>query len=277
MTKYIIKSDGKKEAYDEEKIKSSIIKAGSSPDIAAEAVRIINKKVKDNMSTNEIYNKALNRLRVLEPRVALKYSLKRAIMDMGPEGFAFEKYIAKILREYGFNTEVGQFVSGYCVQHEVDVVAKREGKVYLIECKYHNSPGIKSDVKTALYIHSRFLDIEKASREKDSNNHNHLEAWLVTNTKCTSDAIKYANCVGLKIMAWHYPEVENLEYFIETKKLYPISILSTINKKQKELLLDSDIILIKELESYGADDLTRLVHVNHWYASKILNEARILL
>jgi hypothetical protein len=275
MTKYIIKSDGKKELYDEEKIKSSIIKAGSSPDIAAEAVRIINKKVKDNMGTDELYDKVLNRLRVLEPRVALKYSLKKAIMDMGPEGFAFEKYIAKILREYGYSAEVGQFISGYCVEHEVDVVAKREGKICLVECKYHNSPGIKSDVKTALYIHSRFLDIEKARGEKDSNDH--LEVWLVTNTKCTSDAIKYANCVGLKILAWHYPEVENLQYFIETKKLYPISILSTINKKQKEILLDSGIILIKELESYGADDLTRLIHVNGWQASKILKEARILL
>ena len=276
MTKYIIKSDGSKEPYIEEKIKSSIIKAGSSPDLAEETVRTINKKVKDNMSTNELYNKALNRLRVLEPRVALKYSLKKAIMDMGPEGFAFEKYIAKILREYGYSAEVGQFVPGYCVQHEVDVVAKREGKTYLVECKYHNSPGIKSDVKTALYIHSRFLDIEKASREKENSN-DHLEAWLVTNTKCTSDAIKYANCVGLKIMAWHYPEVENLQYFIETKELYPISILTTINKKQKEILLDSGIILIKELENYGANDLTRLIHVNHWQASRIINEARILL
>ncbi len=275
MTKYIIKSDGSKEPYNEEKIKSSIIKAGSSPDIAAETVRTINKKVKDNMSTDELYNKTLNRLRALEPGVALKYSLKRAIMDMGPEGFAFEKYIAKILREYGYSAEVGQFVPGYCVQHEVDVVAKREGKIYLIECKYHNSRGIKSDVKIALYIHSRFLDIEKARGQKGSNDH--LEAWLVTNTKCTSDAIKYANCVGLKIMAWHYPKVENLQYFIESKKLYPISILPTINKKQKEILLDSGIILIKELESYKTDDLARLIHVNNWQASKILNEARTLL
>src|SRR4030066_1099536 len=183
MGKYIIKADGKKKLYNEQKIKSSFIKAGAPPEIAAKATRTINKKIKDNMSTDEIYNEVLGNLKILEPRVALKYSLKRAIMDMGPEGFAFEKYIAKILREYGYSAEVGQFVRGYCVEHEVDVIAKREGKTYLLECKYHNSPGIKSDVKTALYIHSRFLDIEKASRAKDSNNHNHLEAGLATNTK----------------------------------------------------------------------------------------------
>ncbi|GAI34318.1 unnamed protein product, partial [marine sediment metagenome] len=202
MEKYIIKADGKKEQYDEEKISSSFIKAGASPEITTAATKTINKKVKDNMSTDEIYHRALSHLRVLEPRVALKYSLKRAIMDMGPEGFVFEKYIAKILREYGFITEVGQIINGYCVNHEVDVVAKKESQVCMIECKYHNSRGTKSDIKTALYIHSRFLDIEKAYREKDNNNNTRLEAWLVTNTKCTSDAIKYTGCVNLKILAW---------------------------------------------------------------------------
>jgi len=277
MEKYIIKADGKKEQYDEEKISSSFIKAGASPEIATAATKTINKKVKDNTSTDEIYHRALSHLRVLEPRVALKYSLKRAIMDMGPEGFVFEKYIAKILREYGFVAEVGQILNGHCVNHEVDVIAKKENQVCLIECKYHNSRGIKSDIKTALYTHSRFLDIEKAYREKDINNNTRFEAWLVTNTKCTSDAIKYAGCVGLKILAWHYPELKNLEYLIETKKLYPISILSTITKKQRDILFDSDIILAKELGSYKVGSLAELISVRQSRASKILNEASIII
>lgn len=277
MEKYIIKADGKKEQYDEEKISSSFIKAGASPEIATAATKTINKKVKDNMSTDEIYHRALSHLRVLEPGVALKYSLKRAIMDMGPEGFVFEKYIAKILMEYGFVVEVGQIINGHCVNHEVDVIAEKENQVCMIECKYHNSRGIKSDIKTALYVHSRFLDIEKAYREKDINNNTRFEAWLVTNTKCTSDAIKYAGCVGLKILAWHYPKVENLEYFIETKKLYPISILSTITEKQRDILFDSDIILAKELGSYKVDSLAELISVRQSRASKILNEASIII
>jgi hypothetical protein len=277
MGKYIIKADGAREPYNEQKINSSFIKAGASPEVAYVATRKINKKIKNNMSTDEIYHKALGHLKVMEPRTALKYSLKRAIMDLGPEGFVFEKYIAKILKEYGFSTEVGQILNGYCVEHEVDVVAKKEDKTYIIECKYHNSPGIKSDIKTTLYIHSRFLDIEKACREKDNNDHTCFEAWLVTNTKCTSDSIKYANCVDLKILAWQYPKVENLQYFIETKKLYPISMLTTITEKQKEMLFDSNIILIKELASYKPDNLVELISINQAEALQILNEATIIL
>ncbi len=243
--------------------------------MAAEATKTINKKIKHNMSTDEIYHKALEHLKTLEPGVALKYSLKRAIMNMGPEGYIFEKYMAKILRVYGFITEVDQILKGYCVEHEVDVVATKDNNTYLIECKYHNSPGTKSDIKTALYIHSRFLDIKKARMIKNSDSIP-LEAWLVTNTKCTSDAIKYSNCVGLKVLAWHYPKIENLQYFIETRKLYPISILSAITERQKEKLFYSDIILVKELKGLNINKLADLIGADHKTASKILDEASII-
>jgi hypothetical protein len=275
MEKYIIKADGKKELYDEEKVNSSFKKAGASQRIATEAAKTLSKKIKHNMSTDEIHRKALDQLKVIEPKVALKYSLKRAIMNMGPEGYVFEKYIAKILGEYDFTTEVQKIMKGYCVEHEVDVVAERNDKTYLVECKYHNSPGIKSDIKTALYIYSRFMDIKKASSTKGSDG-NQLEAWLVTNTKCTSDAVKYAGCVGLKILAWHYPKTENLQYFIETKNLYPISILSTITEKQKDRLFDHDIILVKELIGLDTNKLTGLVEADHGAVLKILNEASII-
>ncbi len=277
MKKNIVKADGNVEPYDEDKINLSLVKAGAPPDLAKEAIKAINKKIKNNMSTTQIYDKTLDQLKKLKPEVALKYSLKRAIMDMGPEGFVFEKYIAKILREYGFTTEVGQIINGYCVEHEVDVVAKKEGLVHLIECKYHNSPGIKSDVKTALYVNSRFIDIEKARIKNGKSSSEHTNAMLVTNTKCTSDAIQYACCAGLKIMAWHYPEVKNLEYFIEAKKLYPVSILPTITGKQKEKLFDSNIILVKELENFEIETLVKLLSINYRKAEKILNEVKILL
>ena len=147
------------------------------------------------------------------------------------KGMPFSVSTRTIARTRGLEAEVRKGIvekvaEGDLKASEVDVVAKKENQICLIECKYHNSPGIKSDIKTALYIHSRFLDIEKAYREKDNNNNIRFEAWLVTNTRCTSDALKYAGCVGLKVLAWYCPKIKNLQYFIETKKLYPISILS---------------------------------------------------
>jgi hypothetical protein len=277
MAKNIIKADGTAEPYNEEKARLSFLKAGASQKVARRAARELTGSIKNNMTTTQIYDRALHQLEKLEPKSALRYSLKKAIMDMGPEGFVFEKYIAKVLQEYGYNAEVGQFVKGYCIEHEVDVIAKKEGKIYMIECKYRNSPGTKSDVQTALYLNSRFMDIEKAFIKKNGITGGSIEGWLVTNTKCTSDAKKYARCVGLKIMAWQYPEVENLQYFIESKKLYPLSILRTITGKQKVKLFNSNIILVKELFNFKMESLSGLLSINYQKAENILHESKILM
>ncbi len=277
MKDLIIKSDGNLEAFNEAKIISSLIKAGATPEQADEVLNHLKPEIRDGASTEDIHNLALQHLSKVEHKLALKYSLKRAMMLMGPQGFVFEKYIAKILDKYGYSTKVGQILKGCCVNHEVDVVAKKGNMVFFIESKYHNRRGTYSDVKTALYVHARFVDIEKAIRNNGGSNDIHYYGWLVTNTKCTSECVKYASCVKLKVMAWQHPKVRNLQYYIENKKLYPISILTTITKNQKEALFDSGILLVQELVSMEADEIMHLLSIKKIKTMKILNEIEILL
>ncbi|MCJ7665492.1 MAG: ATP cone domain-containing protein [Actinobacteria bacterium] len=277
MSEHIIKSDGNLETFNEDKIISSLIKAGATPEQARDALDHLKPEIKDGASTDDIHNMAIDHLSNVEHKLVLKYSLKRAIMDMGPQGYVFEEYIAKILDRYGYNTQVSQILKGCCVDHEVDVLAKKDNLVFFIECKYHNYRGTYSDIKTALYVHARFIDIEKAFRKKKGSDNIHYHGWLVTNTKCTSDAIKYAECVKLKILAWQYPEVENLQYYIENKKLYPVSILTTITKNQKEILFKSGILLIQELVSMDAGEIMQLLSIDKIRTLMIINEIDILL
>jgi len=277
MEKNIIKADGKTEVFREEKIITSLEKAGASPEVITDTTKIISKKIKNNTKTDEIYNEALKNLNKKEHRTALKYSLKNALMHMGPDGFIFEKYVSKILKEYGYRTEVGRIVKGRCVSHEIDVLAKKDNDLYFIECKYHNSRGIKSGIKTVLYINSRFLDIEKAYKEKGGNKNTKHHVWLVTNTKCTTDSEKYSRCVNMSILAWKYPEVKNLQHYIETKKLYPITILPLLREEHVKKLFDSDIIMIKDLKKYSPMDLIEKLAINKQKALKILDEADSLL
>ncbi len=85
---------------------------------------------------------------------AAKYSLKRAILDLGPSGFPFESYLAKIFEFEGYQTAVDQVIKGGCVEHEVDVVLTKKGEkkseVIYIEAKFHNSAAFKTDLKTVL-------------------------------------------------------------------------------------------------------------------------------
>ena len=85
-------------------------------------------------------------------------------MQLGPSGHPFEEYIGDILTAKGYDTKVSQILRGACITHEVDVIARTDSRHIMIECKFHNAPGTKSDVQTALYTHARFMDIRRGDK-----------------------------------------------------------------------------------------------------------------
>ena len=276
MEKYVIKDDGTQEPFDEDKIKTSILNAGGSTDTAGSTADSVKKSFKNYMQSKEIYRHALKHLKGRQPAVAIKYTLKKAIMDLGPTGYVFEKYFAKVLRLYGYKTDVSTIVRGHCVEHEVDIIAEKDSLHYMLECKYHNDVDISSDVKIALYVNSRFEDIKKASAA-GLNNYDFKQGWLVTNTKVTSEAIKYAGCVNMRIVAWHYPRTENLENFIENKKLYPVSILQGLSNYKKNILFENNTITVQDFLEYSPDSIARTIHTNPSFVHRLFAQAEMLL
>ncbi len=262
----IIKASGEKEKFSKEKLYSSLKRAGAKPSLAQKVSQEVIKSVRPGMSSGKVLEQVTRCLRKENPILAARYNLKRAIMKLGPTGFPFERYVAEILKEYDYATRVGRVVKGHCVNHEIDVVAKKGKEHFMIECKYHNSRGARSDVKVALYIYARFLDVKKIFHQ----------AWLVTNTKCTSEAIRYSRCVGLKIISWRYPKNESLEYLIEKKGLYPITVLPSLTRYTRERLAQKRIILAKDLLKYSVNDLVRLFGIKPNIAKKLQEETKQL-
>ena len=168
-------------------------------------------------------------------------------MELGPTGHPFEKLVGELLRTKGFSIQVGVVVQGVCVSHEVDVVAEKENRHIMVECKFHNQLGTKSDVKIALYVQARFEDVQKAWLKDKNHIQKFHEAWLVTNTKLTSDAIRYAQCVGLRSIGWRHPVNEGLEVLVEQSGLHPITCLTTLSTGSKRQLLDKNIVFCKEV------------------------------
>jgi len=246
MAKEITKLSGQSEDFNLQKLADSLVRSGASPDMALEIAKQVEDRITPQSSTKSIF-KLAKRLLKRQNRVSgMRYSLKKALHGLGPAGFRFEKYFGRVLKSYGYAVKIDQIMEGYCVRHEVDILASMEKEHYIIECKYHSNGGNATDVKTALYVFARFSDIRKACEEKPGRSRVH-EGWLVTNTRCTSDAVKYAECAGLKIISWKYPERNSLEKMIEAKRLYPVTILPSATKKALESLFKSDIILAQEI------------------------------
>lgn len=260
---YVVKASGEREEFNAEKIRNTCLRAGASRKLADEIVEEVEKRAHDGITTKKILNLTLRLLRK-EPRAATRYDLKRAIMSLGPSGFPFEEFMAETLRNYGYKTTVGNILKGKCISHEVDIVAEKGNKRYLIECKYHNAPGIHTDLKVVMYSYARFLDLDE----------NFDHTWLICNTKCSRDARKYAKCVGLKITSWRYPGKESLEKMIERKKLYPVTISRSVTGFTKDRLFQAKIMLAKDLLDYGLGDLKRVTGLPENMLSRIRKEVR---
>lgn len=244
MTKQVLitKQDGTKEPFEVEKLRMSLERAGASKEEINEVVNYVEKDLKEGMSTSEIYKHAFSYLEHEEKPLAARYSLKRAIMELGPSGYPFENFIAEIFRAKGYEVKVGTIVQGACVEHEVDILSEKGEQKIGAEVKFHNRLGIRSDLKVALYVHSRFEDIRAGKTEIN-------EDWLITNTKFTKNAIKYAECVGLKLISWNYPKGADLHGLIEETGVQPVTALTTLSGAEKNRLLEQKVVLCKNIEN----------------------------
>ncbi|MFN3301756.1 MAG: ATP cone domain-containing protein [Patescibacteria group bacterium] len=236
---YIIKANGQKQEFSPQKVKRSCLKAGASESLAQEITKRISRQVRNGMTTKEIRKLIFRYLSKLHPPSASRYSLREALFRLGPGGFIFEKFIAKIFISDGYSVKTNQILSGKCVSHEIDLLLEKEGEISFAECKFHHLYGIYTEIKDALYTWARFIDLREGGIPISS-------VWLISNTKFSDQVKEYALCRKMNLLGWGYP-LRSLERIIEEKKLYPITVLRRIEKKFENRLLAENIITCRDL------------------------------
>ncbi|KKU25136.1 MAG: ATP-cone domain protein [Microgenomates group bacterium GW2011_GWA2_46_16] len=242
------KASGDLEPFSEEKVTRSLLRAGTDTALTDKIVAHVEKELYDGIPTHKIYSHIFELLKREQSPLSGRYNLKKAIMDLGPTGYPFEKFVAALLQHNGYQVETGVEVRGHCVAHEIDVIAQKDDQRFMVECKFHNQPGTRSDVKVALYIKARFDDVKATFHQ----------AWLVTNTKLTSDAIQYGECAGMKLIGWSYPSYGSLQDLIEGSGLHPVTCLTSLSQNQKQILLSSNIVLCRDVATAKQEILSSL-------------------
>lgn len=295
---YIIKASGDRVSFSEDKLRSSLERSGATESQIESVIGGVRAHLYDGIPTGRIYRKAFELLRNRSRSKAARYKLKKAIMELGPSGYPFERFIGAILEQQGFHAETGVIVQGRCVTHEIDVIAKKNGKTVMVECKFHNRPGVKCDVKIPLYIHSRFRDVvmqRSIEPEKDPEKTNNVqteetnsefsvnqgaayseyEGWIVTNTRFTEDAIRYGTCSGLVMLGWDYPRKGNLKERIGLAGLHPVTCLTSLNAKEKSMILENGVVLCRTLPQRS--DLLATLGLSALRISRVLRECEELV
>lgn len=282
----VTKASGEQEEFSPEKLRQTCLRAGAPEQLAGKVVKEVEKRIFEGISTKQILRIALSIMDREMPHVAAKYDLKGAIMRLGPAGFEFETLIGELLREYGYRTSVHNIVRGFCVEHEVDVIAEKtvdgEKETGMIECKYHNASGIFTGVKDVLYSYARFEDLQQGEKFSKIR---FTQCWLTSNTKFSSDVIKYANCKNIILIGWKYPEkidirnknaIPSLKMMLDEKKLYPITALRTIDRISQEKLAEAGLMFCRDLVRNKMEKLEADTGISRRKLKELIAEAETL-
>jgi hypothetical protein len=243
----VVKYSGDIVDYNPSKLKQSLLKSGASNTMVNDVLQTIDKEIYEGIPTKQIYKMAFSLLKKISNSHAARYNLRSALQLLGPAGFFFEKYIARVFEADEYQTRTNLILQGKCVSHEIDVALKKNDIISMVECKFHGGRDTNSDVKVPLYILSRFNDLKGRKHPVFSNRDEISKCWIVTNNRFTTDAVSFAVCSGMNLLSWDYPLNSNIRTKIDTKQLYPITCLTTLSIAEKEKLLILNVLLVKEL------------------------------
>ncbi|MFH1520618.1 MAG: restriction endonuclease [Candidatus Micrarchaeota archaeon] len=266
---FVVKESGEREKYRQQKVRHALKRIGLSENETAEVLHELEKRLYEGMTTKKIYAILYEIIENRKPELSHRYNLKRALFEIGPDGYSFETFISRLLELNGYETKLRQIVKGKCINHEIDVVATKNDKTYMIECKFHNQPGTRCRVQTILYVHSRYLDLREGTKKGYCCKFD--KPWLITNTKFSEDVRSYAECMELPLLGWRYPAKNSLEVMVDKSKCYPITVINMNNDTLRKLL-SKDIVTVYDIPE-NANKLANITSVPISIAKQIVEKA----
>ncbi|OYT43333.1 MAG: hypothetical protein B6U88_01375 [Candidatus Aenigmarchaeota archaeon ex4484_56] len=257
---YIIKANGEKEKFDKHKVYRTCFKAGADERICNEIADYVENKVYEGIKTKKIFELVYRKLSEYSGDFMARYKLREAIARLNPENNEFEKYICRILKFNGYQVEWNRIIQGVCIEHQIDCIAVKDRKKYLVECKHHIKFHRCTDLDVVMKCWAVLEDIINAYRKRiiDEKFDN---IWVIVNTKFSEHAKKYARAKRLKLTGWNYPPGESLSSLISDKICYPITIL-TNSDKIIERFTKSGILTLGDLLETRTDRLQKKLNLS---------------
>jgi len=272
---YIIKANGEKARFEKKKIVGTCLRAGVSQKQAEKIASEVESNVRNGMRTREVLKMVLKKLDALETGHGEKYRLRDAISDLSPEFHEFEKYVAHLLRAQGYTTKWNEIIQGEVIEHQIDIVAEKDGGHYLVECKHHRNPHRMTGLDIPLTYWAILDDIQRGY-EKGVIKRRFDKMWLVTNTKFSMHAIKYANAKGVILTGWGQPRKNDLPSLIHEKGLYPVTVLG-LQKEELSKFSSTGFLLLEELILAGDGEIQKRTGLSKKRVSDIMNKAKRVL
>ena len=248
---------------------------GATKETAELVASRIEMKVYDGIPTKTILQLIFRYLKNYHPEIKHQIDLRKAISQLRSQP-DFEEFVRLVLREQGYAVTPNQIVRGKCVEHEIDGVARRGDRTLMVEIKHHFNHHTYSGLDSPRIAWATLQDL-MAGYPLGLNSENFTGAMIICNTKFSHHAQQYARCNGLVTIGWREPSRHGLERMIEEKRLYPITFLRGVNKKQRLALLSEGIILLKHLVTHDVHKLSKRTKISRTKIRQLINMSEEIL
>lgn len=273
---YIIKANGEKAIFEKWKIVETCLRSGVPKDDADRIADEVAGKVQDGSTTRDIFKMVMRKLDALENGGhAEKYMLRDAISALNPEGEEFEKYMTELLRAHGYSTKWNTIIQGEIIEHQIDIIAEKDGKRYLVECKHHQNPHRLAGLDIPLTYWAILDDIQKGY-EKGATKQKFDNMWIITNTKFSAHAVRYARAKGLLLTGWAEPKGNDLRDMISAKSIYPITVLR-LSKDEIAQLSEAGCLLLDDIAKAGETGLLKETKLGKRRIQELLETTKSIL
>ncbi len=251
------------------------MRMGANEQTALEVAEKVERKLYNGISTAKILQMIFLYMRRDKPAVRHLFDLRRAmsLMESKPE---FEEFVQTLLAHNGFEVRPNQILQGKCVEHEVDGLAARNGITYLLEAKHHYNYHTLTGLDESRIARAVIEDVTEGyeiglSRLKIDS------AIIVTNTKYSEQATRYASCRKIMQIGWNSPSDLSVQSMIERKNLYPISCLRSLGRNERRRLVASGIVLMKQIAEESPTNLEKRTGVSQHLLEKVRQQVDLIL
>jgi len=267
----VIDARGESEPFSLEKVHRSVIKSGGSRQLAEKVGKEIEALIYPGIKTKEIFRAVKSILKKESVETSMRFSLRDGIRTLGPAGFGFEKYASEIFSDHGYAVKTNEWLKGKCIDYETDILIEKDDVLLIAECKYKNKPGEKVDVGVCLKVFASFLDIKNGGRLKEKE----IKPMVVTNAKFK--AITYGKCQGMELLGWNYPQDNGLERLIESKNLYPVTVLPSFKGYFMDIFASECIMTVKDVLEMDIEKFSQRVKISGAQLKSLKAEAELLV
>ncbi len=275
MSIYVTKADGATQLFKREKVVNTCLRMGATKAVAESIASKIEAKIYDGIETRKILQMIFRYLRKYKPVIKHQVDLRKALSLLNPAP-EFEHYIQVLLNENGYEVTPNQIVKGRCVEHEIDAIARKNGKTCLVEIKHHYNYHTTTSLDVSRISRAIFEDVTEGY-DLGLNDLKIDFSMIVCNTKLSEHARRYANCRGIGHIGWGSPRNHDLQTMISKKKLYPITLLKRLNSQDRHQLTSNRVILLKDLIDKNPSELRKQTGISKEKLQGIVRTAKELM